>query len=103
MSIAVYLDQLADKVKDDVTADTDGVDKDSADVPVKSQKLEIPKFYYKKKKIQTKTDDATQEFLKKKLDMKLRENKALSPMRAQLLQSAFQADKWTAAPAAKLS
>lgn len=72
MSIAVYLDQLADKVKDDVTADTDGVDKDSADVPAKSQKLEIPKFYYKKKKIQTKTDDATQEFLKKKLDMKLR-------------------------------
>ncbi|KAH6960261.1 hypothetical protein DER45DRAFT_627355 [Fusarium avenaceum] len=103
MSIAVYLDQLADKVKDDVPADADGAAKDSADVPANSQKLDIPKFYYKKKKVQTKSDDATQEFLKKQLDMKLRENKALSPMRAQLLQSAFQADKWTAAPAAKLS
>ncbi|KAI6764296.1 hypothetical protein HG530_008085 [Fusarium avenaceum] len=103
MSIAVYLDQLADKVKDDVPADTDGAAKGSSDVPATSKKLDIPRFYYKKKKVQTKSDDATQEFLKKQLDMKLRENKALSPLRAQLLQSAFQADKWTAAPAAKLS
>jgi hypothetical protein len=50
MNISVYRSQLP----------KDGGENDS------------PKFYYKKKKVQTKTDNATQEFLKKQLDLKLK-------------------------------
>lgn len=66
MTIAVYLDQLVEEFKEDAEPDT------QSKAPAKSTENKTPKFYYKKKKVQTKTDDATQEFLKKKLDLKLR-------------------------------
>jgi hypothetical protein len=86
MSIDVYLGQLVENVKEGVEADTesdpkeqpkpDTKEEDKANTqpvaPTKPKEREIPRFYYKKKKVQTKTDDATQEFLKKKLDLKLR-------------------------------
>jgi hypothetical protein len=70
MTISVYLDQLVEDVQEGVESETQT--KDGEEAAAKPKEEETPKFYYKKSKVQTKTDNATQEFLKKKLDLKLR-------------------------------
>jgi len=76
MEIAVYLSQIVAGTEppgpEGANMDAPPPDGPAADAPPKPEVKDSPKFYYKKKKVQTKTDDATQEFLKKKLDLKLR-------------------------------
>ncbi|KAF5667329.1 hypothetical protein FHETE_6032 [Fusarium heterosporum] len=57
---------------DDNTANGDESKKERPLSKTKSELIQQTlKVYYKKRKVQTKTDNATQEFLKKKLDLKL--------------------------------
>lgn len=143
MNLSVYLSQLAEGEKgsddDDDTKSDEKTDETVAENAVEEEKIdkegekdektandstdlihETLKVYYKKRKVQTKTDNATQEFLKKQLDLKLKvcwnrlkcyygtliniqKAPELNHLRAQLLKSAFQGDKWTAAAGSKLS
>lgn len=95
MNLSVYLSQLAEGEKnsddDDDTKSDEQNDEKIPENAVKEEKTEKDgqkdgktvndrtdlihqtlKVYYKKRKVQTKTDNATQEFLKKQLDLKLK-------------------------------
>ncbi|RBR26471.1 uncharacterized protein FIESC28_00765 [Fusarium coffeatum] len=122
MNLSVYVSQVAEGDKgsddDDDTKSDEKTDGNVAENAVEEEKIEKDgkavdastdmihqtlKVYYKKRKVQTKTDNATQEFLKKQLDLKLKKAPELSHLRAQLLKSAFQGDKWTATTGSKPS
>ena len=95
MNLSVYLDQLAAGENGSDDNETNKSDEKSGDEVIenavedkKSEKdgkkdgktindtsdliHQTLKVYYKKRKVQTKTDNATQEFLKKQLDLKLK-------------------------------
>ncbi|KAF4997651.1 hypothetical protein FGRMN_3683 [Fusarium graminum] len=107
MDFSVYVSQLSDAHKSGSDGGESEDNESKRGKTASKEKTDLInqtlKVYYKKRKVQTKTNNATHEFLKKKLDLKLQETPKLNHLRAQLLKSAFQAKKWTAVAGSKPS
>jgi hypothetical protein len=113
MTFDVYRDQLQDEKKKPDKG-TEENESDTTDPPPEEPTplAGILKIYYKKRKVMNKMDDATTEFLKKQLDLKLQVNISLlfllpatdslqrapelKNLRAEILASSFEASKWQA-------
>ncbi|RAO68399.1 uncharacterized protein BHQ10_004411 [Talaromyces amestolkiae] len=115
MTFSVYLNQLDDeedagsgkndndKVEGDQENDQNQTTSKSKEKGTASSGVNFLKVYYKKRKVQQNLEDPAKEFLKKQLDLKLQSAPELKDIRAELLSSAFNADKWRASATGKRS